>query len=440
MITGRLDTNRAEGRRAPARVAGAHRLIEGLRGNAPLLVLGLICVASLAGRSAWLGNPSRLVFDERYYVNAARVILGTPVPTGDAYVGASPGLDPNLEHPPLGKLAIAAGMKVFGDNPLGWRSASLVFGTAAIVGMYWLARAAGGSAWLGVGAAVLMAVENLFVVHGRIATLDIFVVALMLPAVALYIRGRPVLAGLVLGIAACTKVVAVYGLVILALFELLRVTLPPPAGEDAAPAGASTRLRSLAICAIAAAMAYAGLLFVLDLRFTTFADPVSHTRYMLGFAANLPAHPGTFRGVRFAPTSSPWQWLLNREPILYYQQVTPPGGPLRALVLFQGRMNPFVIYLAIPTLAVALRESWRRRDPLAQLAVAWTVGTFLAFVVVSLGRRFNYIYYMTVVLPGVFLLIARFFSGKPRAAILAYGCALAFGTWALFPFRTWGGA
>ena len=36
------------------------------------------------------------------------------------------------EHPPLGKMLIAAGSLLFGDNPLGWRAASVLAGAVTL--------------------------------------------------------------------------------------------------------------------------------------------------------------------------------------------------------------------------------------------------------------------------------------------------------------------
>ncbi|GAI29899.1 unnamed protein product, partial [marine sediment metagenome] len=60
-------------------------------------------------------QPTELVFDEQHYVTEARSIL-------------QGGDDLHWEHPPLGKLFIVFGMFLFGDNPLGWRFFSILFG------------------------------------------------------------------------------------------------------------------------------------------------------------------------------------------------------------------------------------------------------------------------------------------------------------------------
>lgn len=402
---------------------------------APLVVVGVVALLSLVSRGLWVETPRALVFDERYYVNAARTILSIPVPPGQPYLGASPGTDPNVEHPPLGKVLIATGMRVFGDRPLGWRAASLAFGTLAVLAMYGLVRAAGGSGWLAVGASSIMAADNLFLVHGRIATLDVFAVAFMLTGAALYIRRRPWLAGFVLGVGACTKVVVAYALAVLVVVEVLRVVLPDPGPRPGLRLAARQAIRPLAVCISTAAVSYLAVLSVLDARLTTFGGPIAHTRHMLGYAGNQRAQTDPPEGVAFAPTSNPVQWLVNREPIVYYRSTPSPSSS--ATVLFQGRMSPFVAYLAVPAFLAAAWGAARARDDVARLAAAWCLTTFLIFVVVTLDHPYNYLYYMLAVLPGVYVALARLFaSGRlPRPVGLAFGLATAYGVWALYPIR-----
>ena len=176
----------------------------------PLALLGAVCALSLAARAAWLSEPCQspcrsssariLIFDERYYVNAARVIAGIQPPAGEPYAGSPLGDDPNAEHPQLAKLIIAGSIELFGDGPFAWRLGSLVAGTLAILGMFALVRAAGGGPWTALAAAALMAADNLMIVHGRIGTLDVYALAAMVWGAALYLRGRPLAAGVVIGV------------------------------------------------------------------------------------------------------------------------------------------------------------------------------------------------------------------------------------------------
>ena len=89
-------------------------------------------------------------------------------------------------------------------------------------------RSAGGGRWSALGAATLMACDNLLLVHGRIFTLDIYVVAMMIWGVAFYLQDRPVLAGVVLAIGFCFKLVGPYALGILGVLELAAHVRAPP--------------------------------------------------------------------------------------------------------------------------------------------------------------------------------------------------------------------
>ena len=431
--------------------------------RAPVALLGALSTFSLGARLWWLNKPldssgrSSLIFDEAFYVNAARVILGIH-PTG-TYTDAALFHDPNAEHPPLAKMLIALSIKVLGDNAWGWRIFPVIFGSLSVLAMYWLVRSARGSSWLALGAASLFAVDNLMLVHGRIATLDIFVVTFMLAAVALYLRHRYVLAGITIGVGLCTKLVAIDVVFLLVLLEVGRVLLRRGDGltwraVTRARAGPALRF------ALSGAVTYVGVLYVLDLIVAPiggpgscatapagFHNPLEHTSFMLCYAGKLTA-PGGPTGI----ASYPWQWLLDQVPIPYYSvanNVIENGKTvaMNPIVAFMGEMNPAVILLALPGLGLAMRNAWVERDTLSMLMVAWFAGTFLPFVIAgaplgSFGNRISYLYYMVIVMPAVCGVVAMLFSRRrlPAAALLGYVAILGYWFVTLYPFRTWSGS
>ena len=71
-------------------------------------------------------TPEKFYFDEVHYVPAARQMLEPVMP--------SPMLNPM--HPPLAKQMIALSIRIFGDEPLGWRYPGALFGALAVVAIY----------------------------------------------------------------------------------------------------------------------------------------------------------------------------------------------------------------------------------------------------------------------------------------------------------------
>jgi dolichyl-phosphate-mannose-protein mannosyltransferase len=396
-----------------------------LRPSVPVALLIVVSLLSLGVRLAWLGQPCRdhcrstndhlLVFDEAYYVNAARVIAGIAPPPDQNYSTAPLGDDPNAEHPQLAKLMVAGSIELFGDGPFAWRIGTILLGSLAILGMFALVRAAGGGEWVALGAAALMAADNLLLVHGRIATLDVPVLALIVWGVVAYLRGRFLLAGVLIGVGACVKLVAPYVLLSLALLELFWWL-----SRDARGGSARTAALRLGSCTAAAGGAFVGLLAILD-RVAPPYDPVTakllasgpfhHIAHMLSYAAQQTSPHGP-TGI----ASYPWEWLVDYNPIVYLN--VNPARPAPGLydvhpaVHFLGMISPPIMLLALPALPIAGWRMWRARRgaeaaPVAALGLAWFLGTFLPFVALSvLDSRTSYLYYMVIVMPGIYLAVS----------------------------------
>ena len=178
----------------------------------------LIAIAAFLVRIINLGSPKGLVFDEVYYVDGARDLLKYGVEVS--------GSDPEfIVHPPVGKWLIASGIKLFGDNELGWRFASAVFGTLLILLFARLVHVLFYSPLLTALGAVLMALDGLLLVHSRTALLDLFLTFFTLLGVFLWHRNRHIWAGIAFGLAIGCKWSAIYFVAIIGLIAVYRVLI-----------------------------------------------------------------------------------------------------------------------------------------------------------------------------------------------------------------------
>jgi dolichyl-phosphate-mannose--protein O-mannosyl transferase len=326
----------------------------------------------------------------------------------------------------------------------------VLFGIVAMLAIFALVRAARGSPWLAAGAAGVMALDNLALVHSRIATLDIYALAAMLAAAILYLRGSAVLAGVALGLAACMKLVALSLVLVLVLLELLRALWEREAGASLSDA-VRARAGPTAIAIGAGLVTLVLGIWLLDLlvpafdpgtRATYAGDPFRHMGHMISYAAKIKAIPNA-TGI----SSTPWQWLLDQKPIDYSRVAvnSVAGGKVvasRALFAARGQVNPFIMLVTIPALFAALAAAWYERDRVAALGAAWCLGTFAPFVLESeLLDRISYLYYVLIVLPGVYLVTARLFSPSrvPKAATIGWVVALVIGFVDLYPVRSFSG-
>ena len=149
-----------------------------------------------------LTRPTSLVFDEVHYVPAARLLMTLSHSA-------------NTEHPLLGKLLIALGMTLFGDNALGWRIMSTVAATTVVIGVFailWMLFQRTRTAVFG----ALFVILNFTVfIQARIAMLDGFMAAFVVLAIVALLRAmrspprkvmrRWVLGSVLLGLAVATK-------------------------------------------------------------------------------------------------------------------------------------------------------------------------------------------------------------------------------------------
>jgi dolichyl-phosphate-mannose-protein mannosyltransferase len=274
------------------------------------------------GKANDIAPNSPFVFDELYFANDAHNDL-----LGHDY------FDP---EPPLAKLIIALGIKLFGFNSFGWRFMPALFGTALVPLMYLLARQLLSVRFFAVAAGVLTAFDGMTFVESRTAVIDIIPITLVVLAFLLFHlhlnadtasrrRWMIVLTGITLGLAIGSKwtTLAAYGVIVVILVLLLALRW---VRYDGATAGIA--LLSLALLP---AIFY-GLSFI---RYLTITHGIT----------NLPQPALSFAPFHFNPSGawteiaewhrqtwlyhinlkadhifySPWwSWPLDFRPVVYY--------------------------------------------------------------------------------------------------------------------------
>ncbi len=207
-VTATYPTLGGEGTQAPA-VALTHddggrppsdRLVAPMPTDRLAGWLASLALAAVAGvlRFWQLTEPRGIYFDEVYYTHDAYSLMTHGYELSDIKSGCNgPGF---VVHPPLGKWLMAASEWLFGytdcagvrhGNPeLGWRFASAVAGTLAVLVIARTARRMFRSTLLGCFAGLLLAFDGLEFVQSRIGILDIFLMTGLVLALACLVLDR----------------------------------------------------------------------------------------------------------------------------------------------------------------------------------------------------------------------------------------------------------
>jgi predicted membrane-bound dolichyl-phosphate-mannose-protein mannosyltransferase len=397
----------------------------------------LLLLADSVLRAIWLDKPDgSLIFDEWYYVNVARVILGIPQSLGanglPPYQNVPNGLDPNHEHPPLAKLLIALSMRMLGDNGYGWRIPSVIFGVFAILIFYLLLKRISGYKFVPLLGAFLFSFDNLVFVHSRIATLDIFTVTFMILGMYWYFSGRPYLSAISMALSTLSKMTGVAGVVTVMIFHAVKFVKERKSSRD------WSRYFSWFEKYIAVyALSFLLLLTIFDRIWVGYDSALPHLQYILSYSSAL---------VSSCPNgiiSCPWQWLINQVQIPYLVvnvKVTADNVTNEFnSITFWGAMNPSILYLTLPAIAYsAYAYLKQKKNDLALLSVIWFAVTYLPYYpLVLIGNRVVYLFYFLPTMPAVCASIAYMIADQnpPKLVVLFYLGVVLVSFYFLFPFK-----
>ncbi len=280
------------------------------------------------------------ILDEQHYVPEANALLAGDDLTDAKY---------NPEHPPLGKLLIAGGIKAFGDDALGWRIFSVLFGVASIILFYLICQKLSSRRWLALIATFLFAFENMCFVMSSVAMLDVFSVTFMLAAFLLYLHSKYLPAGIAVALSALVKLNGAFAGGIILLHWLLVRRKPKLDGVKflfAAPA------------------AFFALMPLFDrLAMSKWIAPWDRIDMMLNTSKTL-----TFASVDHPAEARPWDWLFSPDPMWFWYSPT-----------YQANLNWTLWALIIPAMCFAL-YGVVKRSSLCTFAISWFIGTYLIWI------------------------------------------------------------
>lgn len=339
------------------------RRIAGLARAWPYFWLAILIIIVMVLHFSAVMNPPEYVFDESWYASDASLILegkGSFIP----------------QHPPLGRMIIAGGIAIFGDNPLGWRFFSILFGAVGLVLFYLVCtqlKIPEKPAFL---ATFFLSIENLSFIQSSIAMLDVFSVTLMLAAFYAFLKNRWYLSGFLIGVSALAKFTGIFAIAVIGLYWLVTHR------KSTLRLGLSFLLTPLTYLA-----GLTGLLFII---WGKFLNPITETITMLQLNSY-----STFAVIESSMLSRPWEWLFGYKIITYY----PDPHYIAAI-------SSTIWALAVPAMLYMAFRAYKGNHA-AAFSAAWFAGCYLLWIPISLiTQRTSYIFYFYPVIGAVSAAIA----------------------------------
>ncbi len=353
----------------------------------------ILLVNNIPARSTWHNST---YFDEIYHARTAKEHIDGIYPY-------------EVTHPPMGKLILGLGIRLFGMTPFGWRFSGTLLGVLMLPILYIFLKNMFGKTVVASCGTILFATDFMHLTQTRIATIDtyaVFFILLMyffmyryltLPAGTPLRKGAPLLllSGLFWGLGAASKWTVFYagiGLAVVYFMGLYQKMRDWPAddasGSQRGPWLIQTLLFSV-LCFIvlpfaiycAAYIPYAkalevelfapseenGLALLLQnvwgkLTFTgdgKFEGAYIPQDNLLNIMANNQWYMFNYHNgvTQSHPYSSWWfQWLVNARPILYYMDNDVPGVTTR----FAAFANPVLCWTGLVAILTCAAHTFRR--------------------------------------------------------------------------------
>lgn len=397
-----------------------------------------LTVVESQGEQAGKSGPPEALFDEQDTVPVTRTYMnGTYFDEiyfpRTAYENINGMSVYETTHPPLGKLFIALGIKLFGMNPFGWRCVGTFFGVLLVPIMYLFALKIFKKRLMAFTAAFLIMFDFMRFAQTRLATIDTYsVLFVMLMYYYMYdyfttksydltfVQSvKPlVFCGLAFGLGVACKWTSMYAGAGLAFLFFLAKYLEYmdvqkkrtkwPSGKK--PWMLSNFLPTCLVCVVFFLL-IPGIIYVLSYIPYKAGNPddslmtivIENQFSMFDYHSNLNATHDF--------SSSWWQWPIMVRPIWYY--VAPEAGEgLRATIVSFG--NPAIWWVGIAAVVGSAVIAWKKKDKRMTVVFVAYALQYFPWILVT---RCAFIYHYFTSVPFMILMIVYcidYFMEKKR--------------------------
>lgn len=332
-------------------------------------------------------------------------------------------------HPPLGKIIMSIGVRIFGMNPFGWRIMGILFGIGMLPVFYALSRRIFKETWIAAAATTLFAFDFMHFTQTRIATIDVFVTFFIICMYYFMYRyykmsfyDTPLkktfvilaLCGFTMGLGMASKWTGVYagaGLAVLFFITLgKRFNEYLYAKKD--PTGTTNgisheyiienfkghTLKTIGFCCIVFVIVPA---IIYTLSYIPFEDYAGTKNLISKMLKNqelmLTYHQGVHQEHPYA--SRWWQWPIIYRPIWYF------SGHVSDTISegISAFGNPAVWWPGIAAFFYLLQRAIRKQDKKALFLIIGYLSQYLPWVFVG---RTTFIYHYFTSVPFVVLMVA----------------------------------
>lgn len=358
-----------------------------------------------------VGSPA-LVFDEQEFA-PFRPDYRNSMYFDEIYHGRTAyefieGMEPyENTHPPLGKVLLEFGIRLFGMTPYGWRFMAAVCGTLMVPVMYAAAKGMFGRTRYAFLAALLLVLEGFHFVHSRITNVDVFGVTFtIIMYYAMYRYGETswrygfrkgigwlALSGLFFGCAAAVKWNYLYGgaglavLFFLSYFRHIR-TARLEGQRRIAKRAVQTLLAAVAFFVAVPAAVYSAS--YIPFMQSTKAD--DSWKDLWQYQKNMYHY---HEGVKEEhPYASKWYtWPLMLRPVWYYGGKDLAPGDAQSIAAIG---NPLIWWGGLLAMLASWWIGWRKRDRIVLTIAIMYLSFYVPWMVAPRSITFLYHYFPMV--------------------------------------------